>query len=416
MNEKQNLRERTNPVFNTAKATVLNICLAGDSDARLLTEKLGIDVGSVMKSGDDQKAVFDTANRAVIETRYRTMNNIIKASRKNTVLDIPCGYTPRALNEMFKDTHYIGCDLPAVIDELAPIIGDMLKERGIKNKEYRSVDATNYASLRSALNSAEGEICITTEGLIMYLNDSEITELCSNIRNVLKEFGGCWLTYDPESSSLTLSTMKAIIGADAMKTMMSSLKAFSNKSDIDMGKNIMNVSAFDYQNGVEQLTDFLNSAGFKVERIPVVKYMPELNSTKNMPDETKAALTEAIKPFCVWKMTLDEDHEKPEADFESKGFGVNAKSREGEMKITLRGRLDSITAPEFLSVYEKAAAEEKPEKITVDASGLEYISSAGLRVLLIMIKQVGNGNMTVTGQNETVQTIFDQTGFADLMC
>ena len=183
-----------------------------------------------------------------------------------------------------------------------------------------------------------------------------------------------------------------------------------------MGKNIMNVSAFDYQNGVEKLTEFLNSAGFKVERIPVVKYMPELNSTKNMPDETKAALTEAIKPFCVWKMTLDEDHEESEADFESKGFGVNTKSREGEMKITLRGRLDSITAPEFLSVYEKAAAEEKPEKITVDMSGLEYISSAGLRVLLIMIKQVGNGNMTVTGQNETVQTIFDQTGFADLVC
>ena len=67
------------------------------------------------------------------------------------------------------------------------------------------------------------------------------------------------------------------------------------------------------------------------------------------------------------------------------------------------------------TVYEKAAAEEKSETITVDASGLEYISSAGLRVLLIMIKQVGNGNLTVTGQNETVQTIFEQTGFADLV-
>ena len=86
-----------------------------------------------------------------------------------------------------------------------------------------------------------------------------------------------------------------------------------------------------------------------------------------------------------------------------------------KMKLTLRGRLDSITAPELLSVYEKTAAGGTPEKIAVDMSALEYISSAGLRVLLMMIKQTGNGNLTVTGQNETVQNILDQTGIADLV-
>ena len=74
-----------------------------------------------------------------------------------------------------------------------------------------------------------------------------------------------------------------------------------------------------------------------------------------------------------------------------------------------------MTAPAFLAAYEQAAAAEKPEKIAVDASVLEYISSAGLRVLLIMIKAVGGGNLTVTGQNETVRDIFLQTGFADMI-
>lgn len=416
MNSEQELRERTNPVFNTAKATVMNFCLAGEEDARLLAEKLGVNTDSVMH-GSEQEAMFGMANTAVLETRYRTMNKLIKSMGKDTVIDLPCGYTPRALNELFRDTHYIGCDLPAVIDELAPVVSAMLKERGIGKKEYHSVDATNYQSLRSALDSVKGEVCVTTEGLVMYLTDSELTELCSNIRSILKEFGGCWLSYDPESSSLTMATMKTIVGEEALKTMLASWKALSDKSDLEMNTtnlNVMNVSAFDYENGIAKLTDYLRSVGLKAERIPIGPYMPELNSTAKLPEETRAALVRAAAPLCVWKMTLDEEYRESETNYEGESFGVSLKTRGNAMEITLRGRLDSITAPELLSVYEKAAEREKPGEITVDASELAYISSAGLRVLLIMVKQVGEGNLSVTGQNETVQAIFEQTGFAEL--
>ena len=411
------LRERTNPVFNTAKATVMNICLSGDEDARLLAERLGIDTGSVMRESE-QKTVFGMANTAVLETRYRTMNALISALEMGTVLDIPCGYTPRALNKAFRDIHYIGCDLPAVIDEMGPAMGAMLAERGVKNKEFRSADATNYASLRSALDTVEGELCITTEGLVMYLSDSELAELCANIRSLLREFGGCWVTYDPESSSLTMATMKTIVGEEALKTMMTSWKALSDKSDlaVSIDLNVMNVSAFDYQNGVAKLTDYLRSMGLKAERIPVVRYMPELASIADLPEETKAALKKALEPLCIWKMTLDETYAPAQTASQGGGFAVDVKTAGGVMTIALRGRVDSMTAPDFLAAYEQAAAAEgRPEKIAVDASALEYISSAGLRALLIMIKAVGEGNLSVTGQNETVQAIFEQTGFADMI-
>ena len=62
MDNEKELRERTNPVFNTAKATVMNICLSGDEDARLLANKLGIDTDSVMH-GSEQEAMFGLANR-----------------------------------------------------------------------------------------------------------------------------------------------------------------------------------------------------------------------------------------------------------------------------------------------------------------------------------------------------------------
>ena len=57
-----------------------------------------------------------------------------------------------------------------------------------------------------------------------------------------------------------------------------------------------------------------------------------------------------------------------------------------KMKITLRGKLDSITVPEPVAVYEKTAVVGTPEKIAVDVSVPDYIPSAGLCILLMMIK------------------------------
>lgn len=415
--QEQVLRERTNPVFHTAKATVMNICLSGDADARLLAERLGIGVDSVM--GENEQAVmFATANRAVIETRYRVMNDLIRDQGKGTVVDLPCGYTPRAMNERFRDVHYIGCDLPAVIDEVGPAMEALLRERGIGKKEFHAVDATNYRSLRRALDGVQGELCVATEGLIMYLSDSELGELCAGIRSVLKEFGGCWLSYDPEGSSLTMATMKTLVGEDALKTMLAGWKALSDKSDLPMratGLNVMNVSALDYENGIAKLTEYLHSVGLKAERVPIGPYLPELQSVAGLSGETRAALVRAISPLCVWKMTVDETYQETRTTCEGERFGAELRGGGGVLRATLRGRLDSITAPELLNAYENAAAAERPERVVVDVSDLEYISSAGLRVLLIIFKQVGTGKLTVTGQNETVREIFDQTGFSDLL-
>ncbi len=417
MDEMRELWARTNPVFNTAKTTLMDFCLFGDEDARLLADRLGLRTDSVMGESE-QKVVFGAANVTVIEARYRAMNNLIRATGIGTVVDLPCGYTPRALNEMFRDTHYIGCDLPAVIDALAPVMEELLRERGITRKEFHSVDATNYPSLRQALNTVQGELCVTTEGLIMYLSDSELRELCANIRAVLKEFGGCWLAHDPESSPMTMGIMKAMVGEEALRTMLAGWKAFSDKSDLPTRStelNVMNVSALDYEAGVARLKDFLRSVGLRAERVPIARCMPQLNSAANLPAQTREALTRAIGPVCVWQMTVDPDYREAEADFSSEHFGVEVKVRGGAMDIALRGRLDSITAPEFLAAYERAAAEAAPERIAIDASALEYLSSAGLRVLFILIKQVGAGHLTVTGQNQTVREILEQTGFSEML-
>lgn len=85
-----------------------------------------------------------------------------------------------------------------------------------------------------------------------------------------------------------------------------------------------------------------------------------------------------------------------------------------ELIIMVNGRLDTVTAP----VLEKEIKEnvEGVEKLVLDFASLSYISSAGLRVVLgaqkIMNKQ---GEMIVKNVNETVNEIFEITGFCDVL-
>ena len=82
--------------------------------------------------------------------------------------------------------------------------------------------------------------------------------------------------------------------------------------------------------------------------------------------------------------------------------------------VSLEGRLDTVTAPEL----EKALREsfDGLSDLTLDFSGLEYISSAGLRVLLTAQKTMNRqGSMKLTNVNETIMEIFEVTGFSDIL-
>ena len=84
------------------------------------------------------------------------------------------------------------------------------------------------------------------------------------------------------------------------------------------------------------------------------------------------------------------------------------------LTIAVEGRLDTVTSPEL-----EAFVSENLEGVTeliFDFSALDYISSAGLRVLLSSQKKMNaRGKMKVTGVNETVSEIFEVTGFSDIL-
>ncbi len=87
----------------------------------------------------------------------------------------------------------------------------------------------------------------------------------------------------------------------------------------------------------------------------------------------------------------------------------------GKLILALEGRLDTTTAPQLQGVLIPAFGEA--EEITLDFSELAYVSSAGLRVLLMGQKEAKRtgGSMTLCGVSEDVMEVFEMTGFADIL-
>ena len=82
--------------------------------------------------------------------------------------------------------------------------------------------------------------------------------------------------------------------------------------------------------------------------------------------------------------------------------------------LKIIGRLDTTTAPELEAAIDACAAEIK--ELVLDCTALEYVSSAGLRVILKAQKRMNTqGNMKLTHVNETIMEVFNITGFADIL-
>lgn len=93
---------------------------------------------------------------------------------------------------------------------------------------------------------------------------------------------------------------------------------------------------------------------------------------------------------------------------------VNFNREAEKLTVAIQGRLDTMTAPEL----EKNLGENLGgvTELVLDMTGLEYVSSAGLRVILKTQKLMFNvGKMKLVGVNESVMEVFEITGFSEIL-
>ena len=93
---------------------------------------------------------------------------------------------------------------------------------------------------------------------------------------------------------------------------------------------------------------------------------------------------------------------------------IEKKINQNAVTLTVSGRLDTQTAPELEA--ELDASLPGVSELTFDMTNLEYVSSAGLRVILKAQKTMNTqGSMKLTGVNDSIMEVFDITGFLDIL-
>ena len=290
--------------------------------------------------------------RDAIIARYAAVSGLLEAGAYRSLLDIGCGYSPRFMYCERTGIDYVGMDLPVVAEDLQKCA--FASEQ--KHRVFVGGDATNAASLLRAADMLEGELLISCEGLLHYLTEDEADQLIGGIQRVLSRRGGAWATSDFASDSVSVAD--------------------------DLYDN-----ALPSWNEDKKLS-FLEFHGMKVEKLPAS-------------DGASA----------MWRMTADPAFKDVQQGIRQvENLTVDYRVSGTRMLFMVQGRIDSVSAPVLLSVYDRGGSEIN--SVTIDATRLEYISSAGLRTLLIMAKK---GPVKIIGASEAVKDIMRTTGFDQIL-
>ena len=93
---------------------------------------------------------------------------------------------------------------------------------------------------------------------------------------------------------------------------------------------------------------------------------------------------------------------------------IRKEKKDSALSLAIEGRIDTTTAPQLEAELKRSI--EGVTGLVLDFAALEYLSSAGLRVLLAAQKVMNKqGKMVIRNVNETIAEIFEITGFSDIL-
>jgi len=219
-------------------------------------------VKQFVSEGQEQPVVV----AALIEARYKTIDQVVARFNASQILELASGLLPRGMIlSQNRDVTFIESDLPGMIHRKQQLVQQLIGNR--PNLHFLTLNAAqrpNPLPLPADYFHPEKPVTILCEGLLMYLTLAEKQQVCANVREMLVSYGGVWITSD--------FTTKAH-RAEQMRQSDAALRQINQKIMSFTGRRFTE-NEFD---DLDHAKQFARKQGFRVEAFSMLEVVEQLS-------------------------------------------------------------------------------------------------------------------------------------------
>jgi O-methyltransferase involved in polyketide biosynthesis len=222
------------------------------------------------------------------EIRYKAINYGLKKCGISNVMELACGLSPRGLEVVAGGGTYVGTDLPGMFAESSPVILAIASRMGIpmENLHLQPANVLQEKELEDAgIHFGDQAFAVCNEGLLPYLTMEEKATMARNLRNLLKNGRGCWITTD-------------IVYKEIQEKLSTALGPGVEKAV----QNVKQIVGNDFIDKAVALK-FYNDLGFEVEEFPLYAGDYTLSTGSLIPDNFMETFFNVVTSVKAWILT-----------------------------------------------------------------------------------------------------------------
>ena len=260
-----------------------------------------IDAKQILKPENiSQYERVEKINKIYQEIRYESVNDFIESENFTNVIDLGCGVSPRFLYTAPKKINYVGVELEDVVTVLKIYAPTFLNDDSRKYVNFAVADVASRKEMFDAAKNLDGKICIVEENLWMYLSREKQRAMLENIRDILKERGGCFVTSDLVAGEIFMAVNRTVYGdEDAQVIAKETQKVYEDISKILFGDTLFS--------STDEAIKFIESAGLKVEMRPLFTKTPDIISIRDLNNRDIAAINSMMQKNLLWVITVADE-------------------------------------------------------------------------------------------------------------
>ena len=239
---------------------------------------------------------LEMTNALFQELNYAAALNYVREKNYSNVMDLACSFSPRGMI-LAQDGRKV------VIGELATVclLGDYFMDECAgkkfrKNISYDSFWLQDRDGMLASAKKLKGEVCVIEQGVSIYLAKDIHAKAFENIRDLLKEHGGCLITSDFNQKKYFMDVAAALYGEAAAPTIYAETKDMYEKV---FGDKIFDDALQDEQEAIE----FLKTHGLHAEKVPLFTSAPNLFINAKLTPAQIQNVNELAKKNYLWVIT-----------------------------------------------------------------------------------------------------------------